>query len=100
MGNEGDGLRPTSCVSSQSHAQYNTSLVKAITMITEIQLGKKNKYYCSDCKKEFKRRDCAEKHERTCDNAPTSNATKHILQTGGGIVGKFDLTKSSRTSTG
>ena len=68
-------------------------------MITEIQLGKKNKYYCSYCKKEFKRRDCAESHERTCDNASTSNATKPILQTGGGAVGKFELTKASRTGT-
>ena len=67
-------------------------------MITEKQFGN-NKYWCSYCKKEFKRRDCAENHERTCDNAPKSKDTKPILQTGGGVVGKFELTKLSRTGT-
>ena len=67
-------------------------------MITEIQFGN-NKYQCSYYKKEFKRQDCAENHERPSDNAPKSNATKPILQTGGGVVGKFELIKSSRTGT-
>ena len=55
-------------------------------MITEIQFGN-NKYWCSYCKKELKRQDCAENHERTYDNASKSKATK------------FKLTKSSRSGT-
>ena len=57
-------------------------------MITELQFGK-NKYWCSYCKEEFKRRYCAENHKRTCDIAPKSNDTKPILQTGGGVVGNL-----------
>ena len=66
-------------------------------MITQTQLGVPTIYTCSYCKKNFKRRDCAENHERTCDDAPSSSSTKPTFQIGGGAVGKFELCKSSRT---
>ena len=64
-------------------------------MVVTTTVGVRRTYTRSYCGKEFKRSDCAVKHERTCDSAPSPITQRSKLQVGGGALGKFELVESA-----
>ena len=72
-----------------------TYKISRVTMVVTKSVGVRVTHVCSYCRKEFKRYDCATKHDHTCDAAPPPTTQRPKLQVGGGVVDKFELVDSA-----